>query len=74
MTLRNGLRLVKDSLNVPLYCQEDLRLAPIFSVESRTVSVEHDGRFERRLNSTCSSFVTVFYSLFRTPPTSAVVS
>lgn len=45
MTLHNGLRPVKDSLNVPLYCQEDLRLAQIFSFESRTVSIKHNGRF-----------------------------
>lgn len=45
MTLRNGLRPVKDSLTVPLYCQADLRLAPIFSLESSTDSIKCYDRF-----------------------------
>lgn len=40
MTLRNGLWPVKDSLTVPLYCQADLRLAQIVSLESSTVSIK----------------------------------
>lgn len=51
MTLRNGLRPVKDSLTVPLYCRADLRLAQTLSPESSTVSIKcYDQFFEWLLN------------------------
>lgn len=51
MTLRNGLRPVKDSLTVPLYCRADLRLAQTLSLESSTVSIKcYDRFFECLLN------------------------
>lgn len=51
MTLRNGLRPVKDSLTVPLYCRADLRLAQTLSLESSTVSIKcYDWFFECLLN------------------------
>lgn len=57
MTLCNGLRPVKDSLTVPLYCQADLRLAQTFSLESSTDWIKCYNQFQVLLTSTSSVFL-----------------